>query len=344
MIESIHLQNFESHKDTLLELTSGLNVFVGDTDKGKSGSFRGWQWLSENSPGGDWMLPLYWDGETKVTSILSNPDATVQRIRSKSKNHYTLNDGEPVNAGTSVPSEIANIINVDSVNLQTQIERAFLMFETAGERGRILNRIAGLNKIETTLANAKRDVSRLDTSWKDEKATIKIKTKELEEFADLENMERDVGKLDILQKMYFNSNNRLSLLKKSLTSIEDINREIEEKEKLLHSEKLLKELESKQKLIHNKKLRVDMLRALCNTYIHIEEKEKLENFSGIEEKFDKLEIKEKALSKKQIRVKNLKQLLSNHLTIDKRIIKTEQDLADLQSKLPNICTECGREL
>ena len=41
MIKKLHLKNCQSHKDSLLEFSPRLNVFVGDTDSGKSAIIRG---------------------------------------------------------------------------------------------------------------------------------------------------------------------------------------------------------------------------------------------------------------------------------------------------------------
>ena len=122
MITKLILENFEGHKRTVFDFSNGLNVFVGESDRGKSSVFRAFKLLTQNKPGGEWMRPLYWEGETVITGVFSNPDFTLKRTRGKSTNTYQLNDDDPVAAGTSVPENIAALIDMDEYLLQQSIE------------------------------------------------------------------------------------------------------------------------------------------------------------------------------------------------------------------------------
>ncbi len=344
MITSLRIQNLESHKDTSFEFSPGLNVFVGESDRGKSGSFRAYKWLTQNSPGGEWMRPLYWDGITTVTGTFLNPDLTVQRVRGKSENNYILNDEKPINAGTSVPSNIAALLDLDDVNLQTQIERAFLMFETSGERGRILNRIAGLDEIETTLSNAKQDVGKLTRQYEAEKATRKVKEEELADFAPIEEMEDKVAQIDAMQKLLLFSISRNRNLTKFQTDLKNVEDALVLKEPLLLSLPTLDGLNVKNNAILEGKNRILKLEKMLRSLSEIKRKESKENFAGVNEWFDHVEEMQDDLDKSKARVKKLKRLASNFSTIDQDILETEEDLKALQSKIPNVCTECGKQL
>lgn len=344
MIQSLLLENFESHKKTILEFPPGLTVFVGETDRGKSGSFRAYQWVVENSPGGEWMLPLYWKGDTKVTAVFTDPDAVVQRIRSKSKNLYRLNNNEPVNAGTSVPADIASAINVDTVNFQSQIDRAFLMFETAGERGRILNKIAGLDKIEFTLSNAKSDVLKLNKAWESEKQKIKEKKEELLQYEDIEERESKIARLDMLFGMQKTAKNRARLLEKVLNDISDINKRIDKISPILNAGTILKELQGMVAVKDSRQLRKIKLQKLLESSIEIQRKEQLESFNGFDERLQIINDKKENLASHQQRLSKLKRMLNRINVVSKNILEIEKEIKNLQSKIPNICTECGREL
>jgi len=344
MIKSLRIENLESHKDTFFEFSPGLNVFVGETDRGKSGSFRAYKWLTQNNPGGEWMRPLYWDGTTTVTGEFINPGLILKRVRDKSENSYILNDEKPINAGTSVPSNIAVLLDLDDVNLQTQIERAFLMFETSGERGRILNRIAGLDEIEQTLSNAKEDVNRLDKLWKAEKTTVEAKEKELEEFVDIDDMEERVGQIDVMQKLQAFSGSRIQNLKKFRDGLKTLKDAITGKEGVLAAESTLEDLKAKLQAVQAAELRVMKLKRILILDSGIKWKEAAENFEGVEERFEKIRANTTALELSSTRVKKLKRLLSDFSIIGKEIAEVEDELKDLQAKIPNICSECGREL
>ena len=40
-IKRLHLRNFQSHPDTEVELSPGINAFVGASDQGKTATIRG---------------------------------------------------------------------------------------------------------------------------------------------------------------------------------------------------------------------------------------------------------------------------------------------------------------
>ena len=66
MIQWLHLKNCHSHKDTLVEFHSGVNVFVGDTDSGKSALLRGLEkvvWNNFTSK----ELTSHWGGPLNIS-------------------------------------------------------------------------------------------------------------------------------------------------------------------------------------------------------------------------------------------------------------------------------------
>ena len=53
MIKSIKIKGFQGHEDSVLNLSKGLNVILGDTDTGKSSILRAINWVVTNRPSGD---------------------------------------------------------------------------------------------------------------------------------------------------------------------------------------------------------------------------------------------------------------------------------------------------
>lgn len=344
MIKSLRIQNCESHKNSFLEFSPGLNIIIGESDKGKSGMFRAYELLTQNSPSGDWCRPLYWEGDTIITGVFVDPDVTVKRIRTKYENSYVLNDEAPINAGTSVPEKIAALFDLDQINLQTQIERAFLMHETAGERGRILNRIAGLDEIETTLDNARSDVSRLDKLWKGTNATIEQKEKELVEFSDIEEMESKLLIVDTNQQELVKSKIRLVKLSKISDAFEEVKNALVAKESLLACEDTLSKAKANVQAMSALQSRVNKLSALAENYGRIQGLLAKENYDGAEQKIQAIREKQREYATAYARVKKLKKIVSDYGIIKQEIEQAEIELVDLQAKIPNICTECGRQL
>ncbi len=150
MIQYLAIQNYESHKDTQLEPSPGVNVIVGDTDAGKSSILRAILWNLYNRPLGD-GFQSHWGGETAVR--LHFDDCLIGRTKAKAKNEYflgTTDDGNVFKAfGQEVPAEILAAHNLDRVlNAQAQIDPFFLLQSSPGEVAKYFNQIASLSAID----------------------------------------------------------------------------------------------------------------------------------------------------------------------------------------------------
>ena len=53
----LHLINFQSHLNTVIELHPGLNILVGESDQGKTAIIRALRWLFYNEPRGTGFYP-----------------------------------------------------------------------------------------------------------------------------------------------------------------------------------------------------------------------------------------------------------------------------------------------
>ena len=73
MIDYIHLINFRSYKDTLLEFHPGVNVIIGENDIGKTNVIRGIDLVANNHPRGDDYVSD-WGGDLNVTLGVDNKE------------------------------------------------------------------------------------------------------------------------------------------------------------------------------------------------------------------------------------------------------------------------------
>jgi len=230
MITKIEIHNYESHKRTILNFpTPGLTVFIGESDRGKSGAFRAFNFARTNTPLGKDMLPLFWEGETKV-KVFFDTGEEVQRIKSGSVNKYVLIEGESkkeFNAGRDVPEEISTVFNMEETNFQSQIDRAFLMFDTSGQRGRILNKIVGLDSIDNTLSAAKRDVQSLNQEKGNQKNIIESLETKLEKYVNLPTVNELLNQCEEAERMIQNLNSVISGVTKVQKQLERKKIEIE---------------------------------------------------------------------------------------------------------------------
>ena len=145
---SIHLENFQSHEDTTLELDPGVNVIIGPSDSGKTAIVRALRWLVWNRPTGE-AFRSSWGGDTTVTIYLDK--RMVSRVRTKNHNAYYIDDQVYEAFKADVPSDVVKLLNIDSINLQQQLDRPFLLDAHPSQVAQYLNEVAHLDVIDRAL-------------------------------------------------------------------------------------------------------------------------------------------------------------------------------------------------
>lgn len=187
MINSLILNNFQSHKHSGLEFDPGLNVIIGPSDSGKTAIIRAMRWVVWNRPLGNAMCSN-WGGETSIEINANN--ISVIRKEGKEKS-YLLNDLEFKAFGTSVPDEIVNALNLSEINLQSQLDAPFLLSQSAGEVAQHFNRIANLDKIDTGLQNIQSWIKKISKDIDYKNTQLEQNKTDLEKFDYLEKFETD---------------------------------------------------------------------------------------------------------------------------------------------------------
>ena len=151
----VTLHNFQSHKDTVLELSPTVNSLEGVSDAGKSAVLRAMLWCLTNKPDGvafasNWAKDKKGKLKDEVCVSIDN----ITRSRTADVNGYTRYvPGEEPHSyealkGT-VPPDIENAINIGSVNIQRQMDPPFLLSATPGDAARYVNELIGLVEIDS---------------------------------------------------------------------------------------------------------------------------------------------------------------------------------------------------
>lgn len=246
----VNITNFQSHKESELEFTDGVNVIIGPSDAGKSAIFRAIYWVITNRPLGD-SFRSYWGGDTRVD--LHFDDVIISRLKGDSDNQYIITNESPLVLkafGTDTPEEVVKLLSLDDINIQSQIDPPFLLANTPGEVAQLLNKAASIDDIDKAMSNLKsyyNETKRSKTYL--EKQIIDIQEElqqydnlpELEKLVDVfEHMVREaemyIGQYDRLSELvdriynvqdelskFKDVDNYLSLLKEALTSSEELN-------------------------------------------------------------------------------------------------------------------------
>ena len=202
-INSIKLTNFQSHKDTFIEFSEGLNCIIGTSDVGKSALVRALKWVLFNKTPKDFIT---W-GETKCSILITlSNEYAIERIRDNKQNTYKLYfKGIEIetfeNFGLEVPLKIKAVVGsldlvldtdkIINLNIRSQHDSLFLLSnEYSGTlKAKALNSLAGVHYIDAAIRDIVADTKQDKVSI--EKGQIELdKLKvELDTFNDLPSME-----------------------------------------------------------------------------------------------------------------------------------------------------------
>ena len=236
MIKSLHLENFQSHKDSLLEFVPGMNVIIGSSDSGKTAIIRAFNWVKNNRPSGDSFRNN--KGGDTISTITTIEGDIISREKTNKVNAYKLSSiKEPFLAfSQDGPEEIQYALNMDNINIQQQLDSPFLLSETSGYISAHFNKIAKLEKIDKSRNNIQSEITSLTASLKSDKKIIDEKSELLESFIDVDSLEKELEKIEAMEL-------KQDTLYKSIEKVRLINRayetllfDISEKEKVVDAE------------------------------------------------------------------------------------------------------------
>lgn len=197
----VTIRNFQSHKETQIELSPTVNSLEGVSDSGKSAVLRAMLWALTNKPDGT-AFASYWAKNKKgeIQAPVSVSIDNITRIRSKEFNgyiRYGVNGEERYEAlKGAVPVEIERAVNIGAVNIQRQMDPPFLLSSTPGEAARYLNSLVGLEEIDTyqkALKGKSRDNA---NSLKDETARLAEAEKNLAKYDWVDGAKEKVAELE----------------------------------------------------------------------------------------------------------------------------------------------------
>ena len=268
MIKSIHITNFQSHKDTLLELSPGVNIIIGPSDSGKTSIIRALRWAVFNRPQGDHFRSR-WGGTTSVELELD--DHTVNRKKDK-VDEYILDTKDSYKAfRTDVPDEIINAFNMNEVNLQMQLDSPFLLSQTSGAVAQHFNKVARLDKIDTGLQVIQSEIRKINSLIIHKQEDITSTEAELLKFSHLEKAEIDIEALEQLSSVHAGYLQGEKILINLIQDIQDKNGEIQEASILLELEDEVVLLLSLYDKLEQEQSRIDKLEKLIEDIEEIEQ-------------------------------------------------------------------------
>lgn len=339
-IEKIIIENFQSHKHTILNFEKGVNVIIGPSDSGKTSIIRAIRWVMYNEPSGDYFIRK---GETEasVTLYLDN-GYIIKRGRSKNKNYYEITDDSNKvehyeGFGTNVPLEIQEALGVRKVklsenynlalNISEQLESPFLLNETPSIKSNAIGRLAGTDVIDNALQKLSKDMYSLKTRLKYDKEDLDKLNEEIKKYKNLDEEKRKIDNFKNIINSLKQKKTLLQNLKKLKEEYNFVELNINKNQEIFENYKDIEIFEKNINIISDKLMKLKYI---------IELNDKLNNINTILEKHikilqtsDKLDIIEYNLNKSQFLFEkyiNFKKILKQYNDINKKINYNEKIL------------------
>jgi len=349
MIQKLEIENYQSHKNTTLNFSPGVNAIIGQSDSGKTSILRALRWVIENRPGGD-AFRSSWGGKTSVK--ITTGQNVIERVKDKTTvNTYALSTGEEdlsfAAMGTSVPEEVQNALNINQINYQNQLDRPFLLDNSPGEVAAHFNKIAHLDVIDVGLRNVKSWISGLTKTISIEEIRVAELEEEQSQYDYLPAMEKAIITLETLHAYLYKMSEDFIDFEKLKLSIIKTNSNIDQYANLLSLEPaVLLTLEQARVIFDKKTIRENLTRSVQN--INKTDEEIIAGKGVL--KLEKLVTGTFILIQKEKAVQNEKRLLTGVVsgiktttqTLKTSITRRDELQKEFNENFPDTCPLCGR--
>ncbi len=350
MIKQIKINNFQSHKESILNFKKGINIILGSSNSGKTAILRSLYWVLENRPSGiGFVNKDIVNEKNKLTGEVSVEIETekgkVKRLKNKNDNKYEVN-GEVFEAlGMKIPEQVIKFFNFTDVNLQKQLDKPFLLAETSGEIARYFNKIVKLDKIDRVLSAVERDKRKVKSEIsyiEDEKKKIKEDLKGYEWIKEAEKLlleyeenERKLEKIKENLKLYTEIRESYIYYSEKLKKLETI----EEKTKIVdeYSEILEKKEKITEKIQDLKKI----LLKLDKINLFLKKSDKIELVNKFIKKFENIEDN---INKITGKIDEYGQLIFRIRKVEDYIEEYNKELKEVLKNYPEVCPLCGQPI
>lgn len=198
MIKQIYLKNFQSHKETTINLVDGINIVIGLGNSGKTAIIRALNLLVNNRPlGFRYHSNFSKDKETVIRLVLEN-DSIIELVKTKSSTIYKLNNEEYSCVGSSVPDVIKNAINIDDINVAFQLDTPFLICNSPGEVAKTFNQITNIEEADTWIAKISSKINGESKEIKLLDEQLSILDERIKKYNYVKEAEKEIQQLDLL--------------------------------------------------------------------------------------------------------------------------------------------------
>lgn len=226
LISNVEIDNFQSHKHTVVTFSNGLNSIIGLSDSGKTSIRRAIEWCLYNIPRGNEFMRVG-EKETSVKVAFNDGSYIIRKRDTKKSGSYTVCDSngnikEFEGFGNNAPAEIINehqmpILSLSkdfncNINIVDQFEKPFLLKETPSIKAAAIGKITNTDKIDYAIKTVSSDKKNVQKEIKILEKQRLDKELELSNYDDLKNTENNINNIDAIV-------NIVNILEKEISSL-----------------------------------------------------------------------------------------------------------------------------
>ena len=337
-IKELQLINFESWYNNIIEFDKGLNIIIGNSDSGKSASFRA---LDTVINGKFKDSSITFGKKKSEVKIIFEDNHFASRIRSKKENIIQYDNLVFERIGKEIPNEYFEALGNTKLNLNddksidlclySQFANHFFITSSDIEKSKIIGAACGINIIDKIVDNINSDIRHNNTDIKYLKNTIdeqQIKVNQLEldvkskneKLVQLNNIINRVNlnydKITKIYSLYQNLTQNLIQIQNLKSKIQNLNSKLnlnlQIKSKIQNLNLLFEIINSNSK-IQNLKSQIQNLNSKLNLYSKLKSKINLLNL------LDEIKNSNNIIKNTKCVIQNLNSKLNLNLQIKSKI-------------------------
>ncbi len=215
-INKIQIKNFQSHRDTTIDLDKNFNCIIGSTDSGKSVIIRALRFCLFNDAKAGFIRHNCNSAKVKITF---DNETQVLREKGKKVNKYSLKELDKdtqtyEDFGKEIPQEILDVMNMNllqfdigdeiNINIASQFDKFFLIQETNSVKSKVLGRLTGAHIIDHSIRELNKDKRNLGIEKKSKLEEIESTKERLKGYEGIEDRQKELdgikGKIEGVEK------------------------------------------------------------------------------------------------------------------------------------------------
>ena len=344
MIAKVEIENFQSHKNTFLNLSPETWLSENRT---LENLFLSNNWAITNRPLGDGFRSD-WGGDTRVVIYTAEGDV-IERIKTATKNLYIVN-GKPLTAfGSEVPEQVSEILRMDEANIQSQMDVPFLLAVSPGEAARMLNKAASIDDIDYTISNLRGGYQKISNNIKFNEGKLKDYEKQIKQYDNLPELEEKLEGIEEAEKELEKHEQKLAKLTRLVAEVIRIQTELEKTKNIQQIAQKFEQILSRYKEYEEQRNRLDKLEQVAHKVkirkAYLKSTQYIDDcFTLVQKTYDEYQ---KYQTKQQALVK-LKRLIGSVIALNQSVQRVEREISLLEKEFKRLCPEecplCGARI